>query len=155
MPDYEPGPELDALVATEVMGWHEWIGNADYNGPFPMFAPGDAKDGWGLMVYLDERDDDVSKYWSPSTSIADAWEVICKMQEGGWNITLQGNWHDDWTVSGFAGDPSCPYKKPYDPQDGHGYSQIDTDDDWADRFGCMTAPHAICLAALRAVGALE
>ena len=58
----EAGNELDALVATEVMGWER-------------------KDYGYTIVYWEENDEDVHmvELWKPSTDIADAWKVVEKM----------------------------------------------------------------------------
>ena len=60
----EAGNELDALVATEVMGWER-------------------KDYGYTIVYWEENDEDVHmvELWKPSTDIADAWKVVSEMRK--------------------------------------------------------------------------
>lgn len=60
----EAGPELNALVATEVMGF-------DINKRTKYIA--------GKRVHPDD--------WSPSADIADAWEVVEKMDDVMWTFT--------------------------------------------------------------------
>ena len=68
------GPEMDRLIAAEVMGWK------------PFFGPGNLGDGWGfefssngkpsrLMVVVGGK----SREFSPSANSAHAWEVMRKM----------------------------------------------------------------------------
>ena len=71
--DMPAGMAMNKLVAMNVMGWHEWDGWDDYDGPYPMFS------GWpdidGVAVY-EEGDDNYDRWFNPSTSIADAWQVL-------------------------------------------------------------------------------
>lgn len=62
--------------------------------------------------------------WSPSTDIAAAWQVVGKLRERGFGFSLNDAW-----IAWFLAAPN-EYQASAD-----------------------TAPHAICLAALRAVGA--
>lgn len=65
--------------------------------------------------------------WSPSTDIRDAWEVVEKMLSEGRSITLQAL---------EEGDPER-------------WWDVSVDEAVAEK---ISAPHAICLAALKAVG---
>ncbi len=65
------GPEMDALVATQVMGWtrDSWV----------------EEDGWyaGVRVHGPWKRDGVTATthnWKPSENIAHAWEVVEKMR---------------------------------------------------------------------------
>lgn len=76
--------------------------------------------------------------WTPSVDIAAAWQVVEKLDRDGWWWTLDKTWTadgpDQWQVS-----------------------LLPSESLQTDRRGdalAPTAPHAICLAALRAVGAL-
>ena len=122
--------EFDALVAEKVM---EWERRGDGSNPA---NPGYWRDAIGRSHEFG---------WSPSTNIADAWEVVRHLGEKGWNFRIFVEDDGDVTVSGWAGDPMCSHKKPFDPSDGHGYSE-------ASEVCADTAPRAICLAALEARG---
>jgi hypothetical protein len=63
----EAGRELDALVAVEVMGWHN-----DHEVPY--------------YDWVQESNEviHISKRWSPSSDIGAAWEVVEKMIANGW-----------------------------------------------------------------------
>lgn len=69
----QAGREMNAAVAEVVMGWHQWVDlSRDYDGPYPMFA------AWGegpVAVYEDEESGDVTRWFSPSTDINDAFEM--------------------------------------------------------------------------------
>ena len=72
----KPGPELDALVAEKVMGW-----TAVYLSD-------------GVNTWLDDgvntgRMISGDYPWSPSTSIADAWEVVEKLGKDGFKLWSQ------------------------------------------------------------------
>lgn len=72
----QPGPEMDALVATQVMGWRHfeksvfWMPNM----------------GEGMLRYCNKSTDVpefavLYSFFRPSTNIADAMEVVEKMRE--------------------------------------------------------------------------
>ncbi len=85
------GPELDAQIATLVMGWHEGLHGMWH----------DASD-----VRIEQRLDADDYYqptpaWSPSTEIADAWDIVDWLRrqgysnfalyaDNGWGCTV---WH--------------------------------------------------------------
>ena len=63
-----PGPEIDALVATEVMGWIRI--NTTKSGRHFV---------WGYPEHPNPPPSAAGPDWSPSTNIAAAWEVVEKM----------------------------------------------------------------------------
>lgn len=68
------GPELDALLAEKVMGWRRfdnWSQTVGMERPF--FLVGES----GVIVY---RHPDLGKSWSPSKNMADAWDVVEKIE---------------------------------------------------------------------------
>ena len=120
--------ELGALVAEKVMGWITRQGSW-YTVRCPHIAKGDP---------VRCRSSDISALlknnWSPSTSIAAAWEVVEKMQSMNHqhDIHIQCL-HDRWDVS------MCHFER-----DGKNM-------EWGDwTTDAPTAPRAICIAALRA-----
>ena len=128
MTTLEPGPELDALVAEKVMGWE--VTRRDH----PMLEGGEqvihAKDADGALraVIWDIANYPRSLWWHPSTDITAAWEVVEKV----WgNMAMRWDRPDGkvW-VSGI---PAGFWHKEVSEAVGE------------------TAPHAICLAALKAV----
>jgi hypothetical protein len=143
----KPGGELDALVAEKVMGWSQipLTESKDENvRQFISLKEFLSEEGWQIW-----RRPDTGREWvvwhenSParfSTNIAAAWEVVEKMHESPTHrICLYGK-------EGGSHSMVCSFS-------------------WKDGgsdFGCQinllearasTAPHAICLAALKAVGA--
>ena len=130
--------ELDALVATEVMG---------------QSIPGGYEKSGDEWVTHDYARSFSVLVWPPhySTSIADAWEVLRRVNELGWNIGICVEPDGDVWVTGWAGDSNCPHHKEFDLSDGHGYSSFD-DICVEDDYEGEQAPRAICLAALAAVG---
>lgn len=117
---FEPGRELDALVAEKVMG------NTLAPGPGAM----------GIVVNITE----LKRIPPYSTDIAAAWEVVEKIGEG---FTLGRSW-EKWVCTSVPGDMwGCYIDEP------GRYEMLNDGDyfEWAD-----TAPHAICLAALKAIG---
>jgi hypothetical protein len=127
------GPEMDALVAEKMLGWRWMIAAADGIDSEPHSA-------W-LM-----RPESVNAYWIParpvddyarpdadpfSTEIAAAWQVVEHLHHQGVDWTIDQCMTGEatgWTVQTWRG------------------SSI-ASDAWAD-----TAPLAICLAGLKAVG---
>lgn len=101
------GREMDTLVAQEVMGWHCW--NTE-QGPCYKTADGQYVRG--------------AHTWSPSTSIADAWEVVEFLIGIRKLLSIHPHMFE-W---------SCEWAGGH-----HAYAK--------------TAPLAICRAALKAVGA--
>lgn len=135
--DYKPGRELDALVAEKVMGWTKepcirygmWKAEQTEHPGFRWTAPGESI----KESYIKDR-----SYPAPySTDIAAAWQVVDKLQTtlGVWiNIDMPG-YHPPGVEITFPTEDLeglLPNKKFYQ--------------------GGADVPHAICLAALRAVG---
>ena len=142
-----PGRELDALVAEKVMGWRRMTYAQIYAAMDPKSHGYRNDDRFTIYWHSDELDsrtgtnkemalaeDSLDYYqpedaWSPSTDIAAAWEVVEK---------LGGNM----------------FQLHYDTRYGHesktGWSVV-LDGAVMCEF-IDTAPHAICLAALKAMG---
>lgn len=142
------GRELDALVAEKVMEWTEVGMGVDLagrvNGPYgvnPQTKRGDMQTLEGQILEA-RRFDDVPEY---STDIGAAWTVVEKLRWDGWMVaviaTHQGNLQACALTRGSAA--------PFPPKDTVLHSV-----DWRESFReqAKTAPEAICLAALRAVG---
>lgn len=124
MSDLQPGREMDAMVAVEIHGWK--LGNIN-RGDYGWWVP-DAtrRSGKRLQQYLPAF----------STSISAAWEVVEKMCEMGWHYSVESFHTGVGVCFGRAGDDD----------DGVLWVQHDANG--------STAPHAIALAALKAVGAI-
>lgn len=129
----KPGRELDALVAEKVMGWvsvskeHHWNYVRGYPAGWPDEYSGLPPDGY---TGDDEFRRDYRKIHAYSSSIADAWLVVEKLKETKGRVSV--DWFEDtigyrWHVYVGEGDEQSV-------------------------VGAETAPHAICLAALKAVG---
>lgn len=131
------GRELDALIAEKVMGWKRMT--------YAQANPGNkhyAADERLTWTWFDSNDNETKRAvdsdcvdcgtdflaWSPSTDIKDAWEVVEKLR-----MTLTPT-HD----GGWIAQTRYRYREP----------------DLLTPFDAKapTAPHAICLAALEAVG---
>ena len=70
------GRELNVKIATDVMEWHYWDFEGDYEGEFPMFTyVGES----ALAVYFDQGDQHI--WFDPSTDISAAWAVVEKVLE--------------------------------------------------------------------------
>ena len=126
MPDTEKraGRELDVRVAAEVMGWT------------PRYVPEgsllNAPESWGELDYWQTSSARVPCGWSPSTDIAAAWEVVEKMRADGWVMSLD---HDCYGDGRSAGTDVKFWKHRVAEHEAH----------------AVTAPLAICLAALEAM----
>jgi len=119
------GVELDALVAEKVMGWRKRYPND----PQLVWY-------WADATGLFER---AKQTWRPSTSIAAAWDVVERMRQLGWTVSLLNrNRKEDQTEFWY-----CDFR-PHT-------AIVPQDSLWVDHI--PTAPYAICLAALRVVGA--
>lgn len=131
--DLKPGRELDALVAEKVMGWSDCKAS-DEHGCAIGYTPYWKRETYGCEV--------VPYY---STSISDAWEIVEKISQKEspsgdcFHFFIDKDDEDYWCCF----DSRVPHK------DG-GMNVID-------RFeaNSNSAPHAICLAALKAVGEIE
>lgn len=119
------GRELDALIAEKVMGWSIFI--QPMNHIFPHLVEDEGR----LLLFRYKISSAVQ--WSPSTDIAAAWEVVEKIKREGFKVQFDGDfgWVVYWTHEDYLGG-SEKYLEPFGK--------------------AGTAPHAICLAALKAVG---
>lgn len=117
--------EIDALVASKIMGWSLSIAS---NSPWQMLPPEGSTGRKEGRVY------NVPRY---STDISAAWQVIQKMQSDGWHYEIcDSHWEPSHYVKFGRG--------KYDPYD-----------DMFREEHSATGPTpwmAICLAALEAVG---
>jgi hypothetical protein len=138
------GRELDTLVAEKVMGWTRWNVLLDGELPpdgdprYPIFYVYD-NGLYGEILAVQGVANKRGPYWHPSESIADAWDVVEKLRDSGvasFRMETDGG-SAGWTVT-------C----------------------WVQFFGigergdsveaeAGTVPHAICLGALLATGALQ
>lgn len=128
-----PDREKDALVAEKVMGWLQWTGDGDWDGPEDATFFRDWDDGAGVAVYKPSTEEPAF-YFSPSTDISAAWEVVEKIKDkifGIWWEREPGS--KQWSVTLNAVDS---------------YSG-------AENFEHDRIEMAICLAALRVVGVIE
>lgn len=126
---HEPGRELDALVAEKVMGWtgvHLVHGGTGTSSYYVGRTPR------GVFV--------VRPY---STDIAAAWQVIEAMR--------QRNYYAE--ISEHISDPERQCAM-FASRAGH-YDSYERCWENEHQVCTATAPHAICLAALKAVGAIE
>lgn len=125
MSDLNPGRELDALIAEKVMGLDVIISTHEYN---KLNDVGTASSREPIKSY--------------STNISAAWEVVEKFNRGDYNEKMVSCCIDieicDCPIGDFK-DGNWVSVSIYSP------SQIKVQ-----AFG-KTAPHAICLAALKAV----
>jgi hypothetical protein len=127
--------ELDALVAEKVMGWG-WVrtmGGDIHNEHIWLMPPEEARrylPDFRLMKppveWREQWRRDLPHY---STDIAKAWLVVEKMREQAWRLDI-GSYY----------------------QDHHGWSACFDNYSTYFRSDAPTAPRAICLAALKAVG---
>lgn len=129
MPDLEPGPELNTLMATLVMGWHQEEGCA-------CWLDGEEVLNWKCW---DEQDG----YFSPSTDIAAAFEVLHKLMDSIGSIRFGLTRHD-------GGKYGPSWDASFLPHDEAG--AFPSVAEWIGVFHADTAPLVICLCALKAVG---
>ena len=128
----EAGRELDALVAEKVMGWHRV-----HDGLNERWAD---VNGYGAYVNRGDGTPPPGMFWSPSTDIAAAWQVVEHMRLR-WD---HGNSTTDfWTIKD-CGPSGWRVEIEFCPDhDAPIVIYAETP---------PTAPLAICLAALKAVG---
>jgi hypothetical protein len=140
---FEAGRELDALVAEKVMGWR-WFHflNKCYLIPprntATGFDPantlrhwdGEGKEGTPDLEWTTLTNYPNFRLRHYSTDIAAAWEVVEK--DDGWGF--------DWTLTRWMASSKPWACVAYRVADGEAFSGM-----------AATAPHAICLAALKAV----
>jgi len=118
--------ELSALVATRLMGWVEYLRPSDHH----------------KVWWSDERRlaIDFVSHWSPATRIDHAWEVVEKVRSDGFEYHVEGTSAGGYNSAAFRYMKESPAFTCWPPYPIHGSGFQDT------------APRAICLAALRAVG---
>ena len=163
----DAGREMDALIAEKVMGERREIRLRGETNHATIYSTSP----WWQDGHQDR--DHVAAHGGPrpySTDIAAAWHVMERMREAGWGEwltvaivplrrgTLDGLKDEarEWEVVGVpqmmhCHDPGIFKKVQYLPTGFPEYG--DMDDDNVIAFAA-TAPHAICLAALRTVAGL-
>jgi len=120
------GRELDALVAEKVMGWTV-CRDASCGGCEATVLL--MEDGWRVRAPLDQGGWPLG-WWTPSTDIAAAWEVVEKLRVLGFNVSVScAHGMRTWDVRGWKADNTGRFIAHAE-----------------------TAPLAICLAALDALG---
>lgn len=132
----EAGRELDALIAEKVMGWKRMsYMEAEPGCKYP--SPERITGYWhSLDLKEQRRAEDCDDYyspedaWSPSTDIASAWEVVEKMGRHEISIHMRSDSNTDCVTKRY-------YLMDYTCR--------------ALLAEAETAPHAICLAALKAI----
>jgi hypothetical protein len=160
-PEYcmKPGPELDALIAEKVIGWKkrgiEWVHPTELNNCGQPKRMAYSED---VVVGAYDPGEYTEKAWSPSTDIAAAWEVVEKLrliwrplyQDFGFHASIRMWFEPD---PGTKPNPSRSAWYPHRVDQWH-VDWVDTRDGIS--IGLLahapTLPHAICLAALRALG---
>jgi hypothetical protein len=130
-----PGRALDALVAERVMGWPRRVPPSAFGHPWPTDTH-----------WFTDHDSEVEHLWRedgklcsmpfcPSTDITAAWQVVEKLREHYTNVSLHGA--NGWGLTAWNS-----------ALDGREY-------DLGGPINAATAPHAICLTALLALGEKE
>lgn len=132
-----PGRELDALVATEIMGWRLFEHSGETwattrragvnNSAYKI----ESQDVGDHLMFAGRKYGFFPPGWSPSTDIAAAFEVVEKLHALGWY----------WSIA-----------QQIAPEEPGILVVLANDDGMAEGFAA-TAPYAICLAALDAVSA--
>lgn len=136
-----PGIELDKLIAEKIMGFEycDLTVTAEHGLVIgPGFLPGKKETSTYKGKILINKDNPSLVMPSYSTSIADAWTVVEKLQR--WKFTL--TWEYDFGGGGRDPKPyaSAIFNPVWEDQKEELFAEAET------------APHAICLAALRALG---
>ena len=142
----EPGRELDALVAEKAMGYRrvdltpEWLGRevwCFYPGDSPLMEYSWDEPSGNAMMHRngkDESDGTADILPSYSTDIAAAFEIVEKLRDQHMELELS----------------VVPKGAPAYPDDAQWLAGFSDDGPTNQEWGA-TAPHAICLAALKAV----
>jgi Phage ABA sandwich domain len=130
----EPGRELDALIAEKVLGWDRKHAVVECEDEWYSYCKNCGLTGAEVLPAGSKRTWDTPCDTPPgySTDIAAAWEVVERMRLAVMPREGEGYW---------AGVIAYDYKDPCGVID-----QL-----FGGVFG-STAPHAICLAALKALG---
>jgi len=98
--EMEAGPELDALIATEVMEWE--IKRFDDGGISIM----ELDIGPYATHVIHCPSHSLAQLWRPSRDIEAAWQVVEKMRSDGFGFTIKG-YSDEWTSVSFYRDRPC------------------------------------------------
>jgi len=126
----KPGRELDALVAEKAMGWKLQCYESGVYATEPgQYDDASKNDGW--LWEGDEVSREAYEF-NPSTDISAAWEVVEKLNFLSFTVSREN-------CCGVRCDVVC-------------YNDVDMKDKVIVAGEALTAPHAICLAALKAVG---
>jgi hypothetical protein len=128
--------QINALVAEKIMGWERWTCD-DLKSKEAFLQPPGTEFVTGTWYKVDVdiplRDYSIGTVKEYSTNIKAAWEVVEKLAQMGYDVKINRliHWNTDY---------ECLIGK----------------DNWVDMdykyVGSDTAPMAICLAALKAVG---
>ena len=131
------GRELDDLMATEVMGWVRH----DYTAPI---LGTDDVERWTEWTDKTSCFKGICGVWKPSEDIAAAWEVAERLC----------NWDVDDNMLVLKGQgPDLTEQEPYLDDNGKQWWTADIQGTEGHNVGkAETAPHAICLAALKVKG---
>lgn len=135
---------LDFKVAVEVMGWKPVYVRRDVEGRQMMFATRTYEGSIEDLDFYETKGPRMPCGWSPSTNIADAWQVVERMPmdllkiDDGW-LAICGNWRGE-------------VRLPEDGHDGFIDMPIKNEDGWA---VAKSAELAICRAALAELSAPE
>ena len=136
-----PGPELDAKVAVEVMKWHRHCSGVAY---------WHWQDSEGMNIGSTDDSEcfdcgNIFPRFSPSIDIVAAWEVVEKLQKQGLTCYLTATGDGNYQACRVVDVPAAPV--PVKELLVNGYQRPEISNEQA-----KTMPHAICLAALKAVG---
>ena len=125
---YEAGPELDRLIAEKVMGWK--IIDYESNGEFTGNAM-PHEDGYCLKDKdgNERQHGEEAHQWHPSTKISNAWEVVEAITKQEPRKIVRVHHNSDMSICRIIDFHSC---------------------DTIGEGGALTAPLAICRAALSA-----
>ena len=132
-----PGAALDVVVAEKVMGWHRWDPPQSilHHGLQWYWTDGEAQEDSQGITLPPER---AKNNWHPSTSIADAWELWPKI---GPRALLYQDEKGLWYIRRIR---AIEFDMRADEKIYRCHEPLASD--------CMTTSHALCLAALKAVG---
>jgi hypothetical protein len=78
------GKPINALMASKVIGANYWRNGttSDYDGEYPMYSD------WEEDIFY-YTDPEGGWLWIPSTDLPDAWDIIKKMSDKGFNMRLE------------------------------------------------------------------
>lgn len=128
----KPGRELNELVAMKVMGWRKGT-TADGSVLDEFWIDPRADHFYGTDEGYTHRGGDYDfEDFNPSQNIKHAWEVVRKMSSFGESVFELSEGPEENCIACFAG-----------------ANEAET---WEHQAIGKTSPHAICLAALKAVG---